>query len=270
VEFMDYLFRSERPLIELIDSDVAFVNPLTAKYYPKDRGQMTKYHKPKGIEIEAVPNQKIQLKKTQERGGLLTIPGIVAMNKGPVLRGVWMLERVLGVPLPDPPMDVGQVPTNRSGETLSFRERFKMHRSKATCAVCHDKIDPLGFSMQGYDEKGNFVLTEKVVVENQTRFKTKKGEIIDASGQLPSGEGFDGFEGLKEILVTLHKESIIRNIVKQSMAYALCRKLEIYDKPTIDAIVTDMVETEGTYLELIQAIVLSLPFRETIIANEKS
>ena len=75
------------------------------------------------------------------------MPGVLAMNKGPVLRGTWILERVLGEHLPDPPANVGQVPNNQRGENLTFRQRFEAHRSNATCAVCHDKIDPLGFAL---------------------------------------------------------------------------------------------------------------------------
>ena len=156
IDFLNYLFIEGRPLLELIDSKVTFVNPHTAKFYPGDRKRMAAYKKQRGIEVEAVPNQRLELVGTSERGGLLTMPGILAMNRGPVIRGTWMLEKVLGEHLPDPPANVGQVKPNQPGENLTFRERFELHRSDATCAICHNKIDPLGFAMQAYDSTGAY------------------------------------------------------------------------------------------------------------------
>ncbi len=254
LDFVKYLFAADRPLLELIDSDVAYFNTLTSRFYPQDRKQLAKYRKPKGIEVEIVPNQQIRLQDTSERGGLLTMPGVLAMNKGPVLRGVWMLERLLGEPLPDPPPDVGQIPKNRNGQTLTFRERFELHRSKPACAVCHDKIDPLGFSLERYDKSGAFV--------------AKSGEAIDTSGQLPSGEKFSTYQELKEILVTSQRDQIVRNIVQKTMSYALCRKLEYYDRPSVDKIVNELNRSDGTYRDLIRLVAESLPFRETIIKGE--
>jgi hypothetical protein len=243
IDFLHYLFGGHRPLIELIDSNVTFINPHTAKFYPGDRSQMTKYKKIKGIEIESVPNQQIKLEKTSERGGLLTMPGVLAMNKGPVLRGTWILERVMGEHLPDPPANVGQVQPNRRGEKLTFRERFEQHRSNPSCAACHDKIDPLGFALQAYGPNGGYIKSADYAsmrgkVKKQDRDQPPPNPLaIDASGHLPSGETFDDFAGLKQILVTSHKETVIRNIVRHTMSYALCRKLEIHDRPTVEGIV---------------------------------
>ena len=138
IDFFRYLIAEDRPILELVDSKIAFANPLTRKHYLADVEQLKKYRKPKGIEIEIVPNQKLTLNKTVGRGGLLTMPGVLAMNRGPILRGVWMLERILGEHLPDPPADVGQIKGNVPGENLSFRDRFAEHRSNESCALCHE------------------------------------------------------------------------------------------------------------------------------------
>ena len=253
IDFANYLFAEDRPLMELVDSKVTFVSPLIAGFYPKDRQRMTPYRKPKGIEIEIVPNQKLSLEKTTDRGGIITMPGVLAMNKGPVLRGVWVLERILGEHLPDPPADVGQVAQNRRGEKLSFRERFELHRSKPTCALCHDKIDPLGFSLQRYDAKGSFIRKAK--------------QEVDTTGRLSNGVEFEDYAELKQILATSQRRKIIRNIVERTMSYALCRKLHVYDRPTIDNITAELDETNGTYRDMVFLITESLPFRETIISN---
>ena len=250
IDYMHHLFMDDRPLLELIDSKTAFVNPFTAKFYGADSKQMVRYRKQKGIEVEIVPNQKISLVQTKTRGGILTMPGILEMNRGPVIRGTWMLERILGEELPEPPADVGQIPANPPGKNLTFRERFEMHRSKPTCAICHDKIDPLGFALQRYDGpnyKGN--------------------ADVDTTGQLPTGESFKDFAGLKQILVTSQSETVIRNIVKRTLSYALCRKLEIFDRPTVDKIVDELVASNGTYRDLVHQVATSLPFQQTVIRN---
>jgi hypothetical protein len=250
IDFMMYLFVEDRPLLELIDSKTAFANPFTAGYYGKDREQMTRYRKPKGIEVEIVPNQKIALVHTTDRGGILTMPGILGMNRGPVIRGTWILERILGEDLPDPPPDVGQVPAGKRVQNLTFRERFELHRSKATCAICHDRIDPLGFALQRY---------------NGANFDSKAN--VDTAGRLPSGESFEDFAGLKQILVTSQRERIIRNIVERTLSYALCRKLELFDRPTVDRIVTELAASDGSWRDLVHQVANSLPFQETVFGQ---
>ena len=269
LDFVHYLFTEDRPLMELIDSEVSFVSPVIAKYYGKDRHQLKPYRKQKGIELEIVPTQRISLEHTKERGGILTMPGILAMNRGPVIRGTWMLERILGEHLPDPPMDVGQVPPQQPGEALSFRERFQAHRDQASCALCHDKIDPLGFAAEGFDQQGAFILTmQKTLPNGELRFVSKKGDLVDTSGVMPNGTPFNDFESLKHILQTEYRSQIIRNLTTRTLSFALCRSLELYDRPTVDAIASKLEETNGTYRDLLLMILESLPFRETFVRVE--
>ena len=270
--FFDYLIKENRPLMELIDSKVAFSNPLTKNFYHKnDLKSMPAYRRQKGIEMEYVPHSKIILTDTKNRGGILTMPGLLAMNssKGrtsPVLRGTWVLERILGDHLPEPP-NVPVIPNNKRGEKLTFRQRFEKHRSDKTCAICHDKIDPLGFALESYDSAGNFREHMGGEKDRKTKKITPKTPI-DASGKLYDDK-FKDFVGLKKILLTKHKETIIRTIVRKSMSYALCRKLEVYDKEAVEKIVKQMVKTNGTYKELILAISVSMPFQEVYVPKEK-
>ena len=277
IDFLNYLFIEGRPLLELIDSKVTFVNPHTAKFYPGDRKRMAAYKKQRGIEVEAVPNQRLELVGSLERGGLLTMPGILAMNRGPVIRGTWMLEKVLGEHLPDPPANVGQVKPNQPGENLTFRERFELHRSDATCAICHNKIDPLGFAMQAYDSTGAYNPTglnpTKGKIRKQKKNKVKEDEralvdppLLDTSGKLPSGQSFEDFRELKQILLTSQRRRIIENIVKRTLSYALARELNVHDMPTVDEISSELDRhgnlelREGSYHDLIHLVVNSLPF----------
>ena len=270
LDFMDYLFRENRPVLELVDSQTAFVNPHTSKYYPKDRGQMERYQKQKGIEVERVANQRITLENTPERGGILTMPGVLAMNKGPILRGTWILERILGDHLSDPPADVGQVAPNRKGENLSFRERFEQHRENPSCAVCHDKIDPLGFALQQYGNGGEFLKAGATAEKKKKNQPEIPKDPFDTSGQLPSGETFANFTELREILVTSQRRRVITNVVEKTLAYALCRKLEMHDRPTVEAIAERLDTGDGTYRDLVREVVHSLPFREASFPSKDS
>lgn len=260
IEFLHYLFTGDRPVIELIDSDVTFINSLIANYYEGDRRQLEKFIKPKGIERMAMPLQQVSLNESRaDRGaGILTMPGVLGMNEGPILRGTWMLRQILGEHLGEPPPDVPPIPAAAKGKELSFREKFEAHRADKSCAVCHDKIDPLGFAMEGYDKYGG------VIGKNQSRSKKQPEtpESIDTSGQLPGGESFSNFEELHELLLTTQREKIVRNAVEQLLAYALCRKLERNDRPTVDALTSQILETNGTWSDLICGIATSVPFTE--------
>jgi hypothetical protein len=255
VDFIRYLIQEDRPLLELINSKVEFVNVFTARFYGDDRRQLKKHRKPTGIEVQIVPNQRIELVATQDRGGILTMPGILAMNRGAIIRGTWILERVLGQPLPDPPANVGQVQPNPPGQQLTFRQRFEQHRAQASCAVCHDKIDPLGFVLENYSKDGSLI----------------SDNPPDTSGRLPSGETFANIQELKKILTTSQRRQLLSNIVQQFLAYALCRRIEYYDQPTVKSIVDklDASDGHGTYQQLIREIILSQSFRQANFAGAR-
>ena len=104
----------------------------------------------------------------------------------------------------------------------------------------------MGFALQKYESQN---------------FNSKL--TADTSGQLPSGEKFEDFAGLKKLLLTTRREQIIRNIVERTLSYALCRKLQLHDRPTVDQIVKRLSDSEGTWRDLVREITVSLPFRET-------
>tara|TARA_R110000850_G_scaffold148195_4_gene270415 strand:+ start:241 stop:2136 length:1896 start_codon:yes stop_codon:yes gene_type:complete len=269
LDFLNYLFTEKRPVIELIDSDVTFASHVTASIYPKDKNKLEKYVKPKGIEKQVVPNQKLALENTEGRGGLLTMPAVLAMNRGPILRGTWTLRKVLGEHLGEPPADVPPIQSTIGDKKLSFREKFEHHRANASCARCHDKIDPLGFAFEGYNDKGAYLLSSnKSPLPKGMQSKDKTPAKIDTSGQLTTGESFQNFEELKALLLTTRREDIVRNAVEQTLSYALCRKLESHDGPAVESITTTLLESDGTWQDLFTGVANSLPFRETIFSSD--
>ncbi len=258
VLFLDYLFTENRPVLELIDSDTTFINTGVSGFYGSDRGRMKLHRKPKGIERQTTPFERFTIQEATWRGGIITMPGVLTMNRGPIQRGTWLLRRVLGERLGEPPADIPPVKPPRPGEKLSFRQRFEEHRSNASCARCHEKIDPIGFALDGYDANGRFLLAGKKENEGQ----------IDTSGELPTGESFSDYAGLKAILLTSQRRPITRNAVERTLSYALCRKMERSDYPVIDEITEKIVASNGTWKDLFVEIVSSLPFRETIIEKQ--
>ena len=166
----------------------------------------------------------------------------------PVLRGKWILETMLGAPAPPPPPDVPALDeTEEAIKPATLRERLELHRANATCASCHDAMDPLGFALENYDVLGHW--------RNQV-----DGTTIDASGKLPTGERFSGPDGLKELLLD-RKDQFARNLTRKMLGYALARSLTYEDDCVVDSITKKLAEDDYRAQTLITEIVKSVPFR---------
>ena len=201
-------------------------------------------------------NQRLVIRDAEGRGGILTMPSILAMNHGPILRGTWILRHILGERLGEPPADVPPIKPPPQGKKMTFRERFEAHRANATCARCHEKIDPLGFALDAYDNNGRYLLASY----------HKKANLppIDTSGKLPSGDKFEDFQGLKRLLLTKKREQVVRNLTNQLLSYALCRKLGRGDQPVVEEIASRAVLKNSTWKELLIEVANSAPFRESV------
>ena len=130
---------------------------------------------------------------------------------------------------------------DRPRKGLSFRQRLEEHRSKADCASCHARLDPLGFGLESYDVLG--------------RWRDKIGEQpVDASGILTTGEAFTGPGELRSILLTTKRELIRRNLVERMLSYALRRGVEYYDARTVNQVVAELVANEDRATALVAAV----------------
>jgi hypothetical protein len=261
-DFLHYLFSEDRPVMELLDSNVTFVNQSTSGFYGNDRKRLAPFHKPRGVERQRTMNQRLEIKDAEGRGGILTMPSILSMNHGPILRGTWVLRTILGVRLGEPPADVPPIKPPPRGKKMTFRERFEAHRENVTCARCHEKIDPIGFALDGYDKNGRNLLASYHKRGNQPP--------IDTSGKLPSGEEFEDFQGLKRILLTKKREQIVRNLTSQLLSYALCRKLGRGDQPVVEEIARKVTLENSTWKELLIEVANSPPFRETVFEQRET
>ncbi|NQZ60414.1 MAG: DUF1588 domain-containing protein, partial [Lentisphaeraceae bacterium] len=256
IRFVDYLIRENRPIMEIIDSKITFANQHLKKFYAKqDAAKIDRLTKAKGVEVITQEHNKIRLDNSPNRGGILTMPGILSMYSGkkrtsPILRGVWILERILGDELGEVPMDVPVIEKRKPSEKRTFRQIFEEHQNAKSCAVCHHKIDPIGFGLENYDHDGQFRLS---------------GPNVNSAGITPNGDKFKDFSSLKKLLIKRYDIDIIHNLTEKFFVYALARGLQATDRPIVDKISNEMIENEGTYRDLIKAIVTSWAFTHTIV-----
>ena len=198
----------------------------------------------KGVEGQAM--RKVSLKGTP-RGGLLGQSLLLTasangVDTSPVVRGIYVLEKLLDYTPPPPPPDVPEIePDIRSAKTV--REQLEKHRAIATCAECHRKIDPLGFALENFDAIGRW----------RSHYESK--EAIDVSGKLPGGDSFESFSEFRGHMEK-REDQFTRCLTKKLLTYAIGRELEVSDRPAVDAILKKMARGGGLR-DLLELIVFS-------------
>jgi len=235
--FFRHVLDNNLSLREFLDADYSFLNRELALHY--------------GIEgVKGNELQRVSLKGSR-RGGL---PGHGAfltasangVDTSPVVRGIYVLEKLLGYTPPPPPPDVPMIEPDIRG-AVTIREQLLKHREIATCAECHRKIDPLGFALENFDAIGGW------------RDEYGKKSPIDSAGKLPGGDSFRTFPEFRKLLVD-RQDQFNRCLSEKLMTYALGRELEVGDRPGIDEILAELDGNKGGLRELIRLVVLSKPF----------
>jgi hypothetical protein len=186
------------------------------------------------------------------RGGVLTQGSVLTVSSyatrtSPVLRGKWILDNLLNAPPPSPPADVPNLDEQQIGTAASMREQLTAHRRDPSCAVCHKRMDPLGFGLENFDAIG--------------KWRTRDGNFpIDAHGTLPDGREFDGPAELRGILAA-QREAFARGLTSKLLTYALGRGLEPYDSLTVRRIASRLPQSDYRFSALVLEIVNSVPFQ---------
>ena len=239
--FLTNIFREDRPALEMLDADYAFLNERLARHY--------------GIPNVYGPQyRKVSLPPGSPRGGLLGQGSVLTVTSYPnrtsvVQRGKWVLENILGTPPPPPPPDVPALkPHAADGRKLTIREAMEEHRNNPVCSSCHSRMDPIGFALENFDGVGEW--------------RDKDGGVpIDASGRLPHGEQFNGASGLTKLLLEKHKGEFIETVTEKLMIYALGRGMAPDDKPAIRAVTRKAAEHNYRMSAFVEAVVESVPFQ---------
>jgi mono/diheme cytochrome c family protein len=241
-----HILLGNRSLLELLTANYTFMTERLLKYYDLE-GKIAGVEGD-GFHLVQWPDDR--------RAGILGLASVLAMTShyrqsSPVLRGAWVLDTLLGTPVPPPPPDVPPLEKAAKSEAgLTMRQILAKHRNEPSCAACHNLMDPIGFGLENFDWMGRW------------RDKETNGAAVDASGTLPSGEKFNGPVELRQVLLS-RKEEFLRHLVGKTLGYALGRALQDGDHCTIQRLV-DSLEKDGYRARtLVREIALSLPFRNT-------
>jgi hypothetical protein len=244
VLFFQEILANDLSLLNLIDSKFTIATRKLQRLWGTNIG-------PARPNNQAQP-QRIELPEGSNRGGLLGMPAVLAVSShphrtSPVLRGKWILEAMLGTPPPPAPPNVPALQEEKGASANTLREKLAQHRANPVCASCHSRIDPLGFALENHDVIG--------------RWRTEDGgQKIDARGEMPDGKTVDGPDQLKAVLME-RKSLFIRNLTSKVLGYALGRGLTLQDACTVDRIVAEVESNNYSAHTLINAVVMSMPFR---------
>lgn len=239
--FFDSIIRENHSISRFVDTDYTYVNEPLAQVY--------------GLNQDIQGHEMRRVKLTDpNRGGLLGMPAIMATTSfpnrtSPVRRGVWVLEQVLGERVPPPPPDVPELAKQdgKKVKGLTLRQRTELHRSEATCANCHQVLDPIGFGLENFDAIGRW------------RVKDEVGVAIDSAGTLPAGQAFSTPAELKR-LIAKREADLARNFTERLMAYALGRQLEAYDEIVVDQLMLKITQDKYRVRTIIAEVITSYLF----------
>jgi hypothetical protein len=242
--FFDSIVREDRSVLDLLTADYTFVNDRLAQHY--------------GIADVSGPNfRRVSLKGVSgdaRRGilgeGSILVLTSVADRTSPVQRGKWVLEVLLGNSPPPAPPNVPLLEETKAvaaGRTLSVRERMEQHRSNPVCASCHKMMDPIGLALENFDPTGAWRIKDN-------------GVAVDTRGVMYDGAPIDGPASLRKALLG-HSDMVLRNFTQFLMTYALGRRVEYFDLPTVRAICADAAQHDNRLSSFILGIVKSPAFQ---------
>jgi len=238
-DFFKHVLERNLPPSEFLEANYSFLNRELALHY--------------GIEgIKGNHMRQVSIKGTP-RGGLLGQGAFLTasangVDTSPVVRGIYVMEKLLGYSPPQPPPDVPEIePDIRGAKTI--REQLAKHREIATCAECHRKIDPLGFALENFDAIGRW------------RDQYGKGMPVNPAGKLPSGEAFASAGEFKNLMAQKH-DQFTRCLTQKLLTYATGREQVPTDRPVIDSILREMKKDNQGLRDLIHLIVLSEVFSQ--------
>jgi mono/diheme cytochrome c family protein len=237
--FFEYVLRENRPISDFLNAGYTFLNQRLARHY--------------GVEgVTGSDFRRVELPPGSPRGGILSQASVLTVSSyptrtSPVIRGKYVLQNILGAPPPPPPPDVPVLDESAIGATMSLREQLEKHRTDATCAACHSKMDPLGFGLENYNAIG--------------KWRDMDGKFpVDASGILPNGKTFSTPAEMRAILIS-QLPQFSRTLTEKMLTYALGRGLKPYDSRAVDTINQELERDGYRFQRLIHQIVNSLPFQ---------
>lgn len=229
--FFAEILRHDLDVRNFLKSDFVTINERLGRFY-----------RIPGVKGDAI--RRVSVTPEMHRGGIITQASIQSITSNgtrtsPVVRGTWVLKTLLGTDPGLPVANVGEIQSKVPGiDKATVRQRLAIHREAASCARCHDKIDPLGLAMENYNACGEWRDQEGHGYQGRIE---KDDPVIDASAKMPDGTEFVGVEGLQAQL--LKKEDLFLNtLASQITTYALGRELGFSDRAMVRTLVQKMKE----------------------------
>jgi hypothetical protein len=260
--FLKAMVRENLPATTLVTADFTFVNDRLALHYDLPR-------------VSGSAMQRVALPEGSAFGGLITQAALMkhtanGTTTSPVLRGVWIMEKLLGQPAPPPPKSVPAVEPDIRGAT-TIRDLLAKHTSSKTCAACHAKFDPIGFALENFDvmgawrdryrgmERGEKITGFDPAGHPYTYFV---GQAVDASGKLPGGESFRDIHDVKRILAA-NPRQLARNLLHHLVLHATGTPVGFVDRAEIESMLDACAANGYRVRDLIHALVRSQIFLGT-------
>jgi hypothetical protein len=258
--FFRELLQRDLPARNVVASDFLLVNERLADQYGLPK-------------FEGVHHRRVAVPQGSPRGGLITQAAVLKVTANgtttsPVLRGAWIMERILGKPPPPPPPSVPAVEPDIRG-ALTIREQLDKHRTLPTCAGCHAKIDPAGFALENFDVLGGWRERYRALGKgapppgfgkNGQPFEFHDALPVDASGTLPGGGSFKDVLELKALLLRDERQ-VARNLTRQLVVYATGAPVRFADRARVEEILDRAKPSEYGVRSILREIVASELFR---------
>jgi hypothetical protein len=243
VRYFIYVAGQDRSVLDFLDADYTFVNPVLAKHY--------------GMPVpDLAPDKwmKVDSAHRYGRGGLPPMAVFLTRNSpglrtSPVKRGYWVVRRLLGEHIPAPPPEVPELPKDEAklgDQTLP--QLLARHRADKACAGCHQRFDSLGLTFEGYGPIG------------ERRTRDLGGRPIEATATFPDGSDGTGLHGLRRYLTEKRQEEFIENLCRKLFAYALSRTLTLSDKTTVDTMRARLAKEGDRFGSVVESIITSPQF----------
>lgn len=255
--FFEEVLQNDLSLTNFVASDFSIINGRLASHY--------------GIPgVTGLEFRRVALPADSHRGGVITMAAVLKVTANgtttsPIVRGAWVLDRLLGTPPPRPPASVEAIEPDIRGAT-TIRSQLAKHRQVATCAVCHVTIDPPGFALENFDVIGGWrehyrsIGDGEPVTLNGRRMRYKHGPPVDAGDVLPDGRRFRNIDEYRSLLLS-DKDQLARALAEKLLTYATGAAPTTADRPEVAAIVEAVRGSEYGFRSLVHAVVQSGVFR---------
>jgi hypothetical protein len=244
---VEEMIRDNRSVSELMDSDFTFLNSRLARFYGID-----------GVVGDEM--RKVTLDPDSPRGGLLTQGSVLKItangsNTSPVIRGVWIAERLLGTPIPPPPDNVPAIEPDIRG-SKSIKELLAKHRSQDSCASCHVKIDPPGFALENFDPSGRWRDRYIQLVDG----RKEKGPVVDAAYTLPDGREFKSGKEFRKLMAD-NPRMLAENLAEELLTYSTGAPVSFADREVVKAIAEQAADSNYGFRSILYGVIESPAFQ---------